>query len=221
MSAFGTLPSWAIGQRGIGPLRHGNGVTGTHVAAMKVLMAVAIDVDFYTRAAEITNDRLMHLTGLSRPMLLPAVTALVDRGILEVDNTGYRNRYMQVQDPEDRRWSKLPAAAVTKAMQQMNNRGASVLAAWKIYLKLLESRRPVTSSTVISHRKLVEALSLPTRDVAAGVDHLVIHRLLHVREQPSMSNIGHPVHEYVLAGDFREPGHSTPTPVAIVDAFAN
>ena len=33
---------------------------------MKVFIAVAIEVDFTTRSSEITNDRLTHLTGLSR-----------------------------------------------------------------------------------------------------------------------------------------------------------
>lgn len=49
----------------------------------------------------------------------------------------------------------------TKAMQQLPNRGVMVLAAFKIYLELLESRSKGSSETLISNRKLVEAMSLP------------------------------------------------------------
>ncbi|MBC9081772.1 hypothetical protein GTY70_05790 [Stenotrophomonas maltophilia] len=94
-------------------------------------------------------------------------------------------------------------------MQQLPNRGVTVLAAFKIYLKLLESRSKGSSKTLISHRKLVEAMSLPPRDVAAGIDHLVVNRLVHVRQHPTLNTAGHPVNEYDLKGPLN--GHGGPT----------
>lgn len=210
MSAWGSFPSWPVGPLALGPLRGGaNKLTGRHIAAMKVFIAVAIEVDFTTRSSEITNDRLIHLTGLSRPMLLPAVETLADRGVLNFDNSGYRNRFTQVPSAENTRWTKVPVDLATKAMQQLPNRGVTVLAAFKIYLKLLESRSKGSSKTLISHRKLVEAMSLPPRDVAAGIDHLVVNRLVHVRQHPTLNTAGHPVNEYDLKGPLN--GHGVPT----------
>ncbi|MBH1634009.1 hypothetical protein I5U65_02300 [Stenotrophomonas maltophilia] len=97
----------------------------------------------------------------------------------------------------------------TKAMKQLPNRGVTVLAALKIYLKLLESRSKHDSKTLISHRRLVEAMSLPTRDVAAGIDHLVANRLVHVRQHPTLHSAGHPVNEYALLGQFGSYGAPT------------
>ncbi|MEA9749386.1 hypothetical protein VDF76_20835 [Xanthomonas campestris pv. raphani] len=202
MSAWGTFPAWSVGAKGLGPLRGSDGMTGAHIAAMKVFMAVALEVDFHTRESDITNDRLMHLTGLSRPMLRPGIDALEGQGILQVDSTKYRNRFRQVTDGTER-WSKIPTEVATKAMRAMSNRGLSVLAAWKIYLKLLESRNTSYAQTLISHRKLVEAMSLPTRDVAAGIDHLVNHSLVHVRQHDVVGSSGHPVNQYNLLGQFR------------------
>ncbi|WP_260844190.1 hypothetical protein [Stenotrophomonas rhizophila] len=210
MSAWGSFHSWPVGPLALGPLRGGaNKLTGRHIAAIKVFIAVAIEVDFTTRSSEITNDRLAHLTGLSRPMLLPAVEILEDRGVLKFDNSGYRNRFTQAPSAEDKRWTKVPVDLATKAMQQLPNRGVTVLAALKIYLKLLESRSNGNSKTLISHRKLVEAMSLPSRDVAAGIDHLVVNRLVHVRQHPALNSAGHPVNEYNLLGPFNGYGGST------------
>lgn len=203
MSAWGSFPSWSVGARGLGPLRGSDGQTGAHIAAMKVFIAVALEADFHTRESDITNDRLMYLTGLSRPMLRPGMAALEGAGIIHVDVSGYRNRFTQIADPEHSRWSKIPTDVVIKAMRAMPNRGMTVLAAWKIYLKLLEARPSYVPQTLISHRKLVEAMSLPTRDVAPGIDHLVNHRLTHVRNHEVMSTAGHPVNQYNLAGQFR------------------
>jgi len=97
----------------------------------------------------------------------------------------------------------------TKAMQQLPNLGVMVLAAFKIYPELLESRSKGSSETLISPRTLVEAMSLPPRGVAAGIDHLHANRLVHVRQHPTLNTASDAVNEYDVRGPLA--GHGEPT----------
>lgn len=201
MSAWGSFPTWWVKARLLKQLDAHANTIGTHIAALKLYLAIALLVDFNTRAATLTYDELIEWTNLSRPMLRPGLTVLEETGVLRIVRE-YRHRYEQVTLIDDPRFMKIPKARARKALRSLPNRGASVLAALKIYLTLLHVRDSRGIAATISHEKMQDYTGVRPNKIRSGVDHLVAHDLVHVRQNDERSTPGRPVHTYDLRGLF-------------------
>ncbi len=210
LSTWGSYPTWWVKAGVLPHLDARAGSVGRHISALKLYLAIALQVDFKTRRATLTVDELIELTNLSRPMIRPGLHVLENLGVIETVRR-YRHEYAQVAIPGDQRWMKIPHEKGRIALRALPNRGASVLAALKIYLVLLHVRNSIGPFATISHETMQKLTGVRPDKVKSGIDHLVAHALLHVVQDDERSQPGRPVYIYKLLGLFDRRGYEAPT----------
>lgn len=200
MSRWAAFPCWWVRQKLLPALDATAQKTGVHIAALKIYGAIALSADFRTLSATITNDDLMAFTSLSRPMIKPAVIALENLGVISVNRDGYRHEYTLVQANGETRWMKMPYDVMARLLRELPNRGTSSLAALKEYFTFLAIRDGTLVR--VSHETLQKYTGVRPNRILRGVDHLVGHGVVHVRQDDSATRPGRPSHIYTLLGDF-------------------
>lgn len=199
-SNWGSFPNWWVKGELLPQLDASAGRVGVHIAALKVYLLVATAVDFQTREVGISFDDLEAGTGLSRPMLKPALDSLMALGVLAVRNTR-PTTYVQVENEYYRYFAQTPVDLLQSALRALPNRGASALAALKLYVALCHLRDRDGSNTArVSHERLQKLTGVRPNAVRQGVDHLVNHRLVHVQQDDDMTRIGRPANQYKILG---------------------
>lgn len=176
---FGSFPSWWIRD---GVLRGGfiaGPKTGEHIAALKVMLALAMIADFRTREASVSLSDLESLTGLSRPMVVRGIKVCRAHMLLDVIE-GYKNTYVMSFSPTDKQWAKVPIAYLKKELKGIPNRGAVVLSALKIYLQLLTDRPNDSDEMYMTHETIVTKVAVQTRNVKPALDVLFNHLLISI-----------------------------------------
>lgn len=179
MARWSSVPTWWIREMGISVFIGGK-ETGTSIAALKILLAVALLADFHTRKTSSSLSDLEGLTGLSRPKVIDGINDLEQKRILIVNRDGHVNEYELVMPEDDKKWGKVPYQNLRKYLAEISNRGIMTLAGMKIYLLLVAWRPNDSSSISISHEKIREQTGVQTRHVRAGIDVLINHRLIRV-----------------------------------------
>lgn len=199
-TTWGSFPKGAVETASLATLTGARGEVGAHIAAHKIYFALALEVNFETRSAELGMSYLQDRTMLSRPMVARGTSALEAAGVLRVDRDGYRNRYSQLPD-DPNAFRKVPRFLIRQVLGRRLTRGASVLAGWKLYPVLLYLRNGSTGETLASHETLQRYSRVRPELVSAGVSQLVEWGL--VRHRPTETNrSGHPSFVYRLMGDF-------------------
>lgn len=176
--SWGSFPTFLLKEKEILPRLEARAQeTGTHIAALKIYLGVAMSVDYHTRRAELTNDELVEITNLSRPMLKPAIRVLEECGLIQVER-GYRHTYVQTTPPHAQsegrtgyHWKIVPDGSIKKALKELPNRGVSVLAALKIYIVLLYVT-DATRKARMSHETMCSYTGVQTNKIRAGRDDL-------------------------------------------------
>lgn len=195
---WGSFPSGWLADLVLPRLEARAGLTGTHIGALKIYLAISLSADFHTRKLEISNDDLTVATNLSRPMLKRSLGVLVAAKILAIHAS--RPLTYELLDPAEGRFAQVPYGRASQALRKLANRGESVLAALKIYLTLLWLRDTTTGYASIGHEKLQQYTGVRPNLIRAGLDHLVIHGLIHIQVDEAWSRTGRQVHRYRLLG---------------------
>lgn len=201
MSSWGSFPKWWIGAELLPELEATSEETGKNIAALKIYLGLAMHADYESRVLQVTYDDLEKTTGLSRPMIKRGLDALVRIGVIAITATRPAT-YKLVEDPNSKLFAQIPISLLKTALRDLPNRGASALAALKLYLVLCHLRNfdgfsPVT----VSHLRLQELTGVRPNALRQGLDHLVNHRLIHLQQEASdESHKGRPVNRYILLG---------------------
>lgn len=197
---WGSFPKAAVDTAKLATLTGADGQVGAHIAAHKVYLALALEVNFHTREVEMGMSFLQERTALARPMLGRALEALEQAGVLRVERDGYRNRYTQLLHAPNA-FRQVPRFVTRQALKLKLNRGVSVLAAWKLLPVLLYLRDGRTGEALAMHETLQRYSRVRPEHISAGISQLVEWGL--VRHRPTESNRnGHPSFVYRLTGDF-------------------
>lgn len=196
---WGSFPSGWLTAQLLPRLEARAGLTGTHLCALKLYLAISLAADFRSRKLEITNDDLTIATNLSRPMLKRSFDALTALGILAI-HPGRPFTYELLDPTGGSIFAKVPYGRASLTLRKLPNRGESVLAALKIYLILLRFRETSSSDASIGHEKLQQYTGVRPNLIRSGLDHLVNHALIHIHVDESWSRIGRQVHRYKLLG---------------------
>jgi DNA-binding transcriptional ArsR family regulator len=207
---WGSFPRWWVRTR----MKHftAGKEAGTHMAALRIYLALALLVDFNSRSVTSSWTDLQTATGLSRPMLPKGLQVLEVLGLIDVARTGRRHTYRLVQLPDQRAFAKVPSVQLREALPEITTRGYLALNALKIYIVLLcLLPRDASFRVKISHKTLVEWTGIQPNRIRAALDVLINHDLLHINKSESA---GHHHNEYQLRGfrklrrpddDFEEP----------------
>lgn len=196
---WGSFPSGWVTNQVLPGLEARGGLTGTHIGALKLYLAISLAADFHSRRLEITSDDLTAVTNLSRPMLKRSFNTLKASGILAI-HPGRPLTYELLNPTGEVFFAKLPYGRASLALRKLPNRGESVLAALKIYLILLRYRDTFSSDTAMGHEKLQLYTGVRPNLIRSGLDHLVNHALIHIQVDESWSRGGRQVHRYKLLG---------------------
>jgi hypothetical protein len=186
MSVWSSFPRRRVLERL--PLLTAGVHAGSHMAALRVYFALAIEADYHQRTVAMSLTQLERSTGLSRPMVAKGLGAAVDVGLLAVDDSSYRHSYRQLADDGDVSFAKIPKARLSAALPQLPTRGFHALDCLKIYAALLVVRPRLSFQVPISHKRLVSRTRVQPRRIRAGIDVLANHRLIHVASVASGSS---------------------------------
>jgi biotin operon repressor len=191
--------------------------------ALKVWLALLFTVDFSSRNSSnnmVSLEKLAQRTGMRKPTVLKAIGVLEKFGWLYVERSRRGNTYTVMDRPEvfvdgglfvervtpntlgsgKRLFTKVPDVA--KAfIRDIPSRGRIPDAALALYLVLLKYRENGTQNVFdgLPHTTLRDLTGIQPKDVRAGLDLLVNHRMIHVLEAEDLN-------EKVLRnGAFRQP----------------
>src|SRR6185437_5296849 len=84
MTRWASFPRWAAEE--LTAFVAGSNA-GTHMAAIRIYLALALESDFNTRVASVSWTTLQAVTGLSRPMITRGIEAAEAAGLIEVDRS--------------------------------------------------------------------------------------------------------------------------------------
>lgn len=177
MARFSALPTWWVRELGMSAFLGGS-QAGESIAALKVLMAISVLMNFHTRKAKNSCTDLEKLTGLSRPMVLKGIGVLEGLGVVDVNRDAYVNEYELTANEDDRGWAKLPYDRIRSRLPELSNRGVVPLAALKIYLVLVALRPNTSQSLSISHEKLRDYTGVQKKHIRPALDILYSHSLI-------------------------------------------
>lgn len=211
MTRWASFPRWAAEE--LTAFVAGSNA-GTHMAAIRIYLALALESDFNTRVAAVSWTTLQTVTGLSRPMITRGIEAAEDAGLIEVDRSSGAHSYRLLGRGDEIAFTKIPAAQLRNALPHLPTRGFHALDALKVYVALLTVRARDSEKAFIGHKKLATRSGVQPRRVRAAIDVLINHRLIHVRREES-TEVGHPYNEYQLLG-FR--GAEAPAPSSSPEA---
>ncbi len=181
MERWSALPTWWVRNPGLVDFRAG-AESGTTIAALKVVIAIALLADFKTRKASCSLSDLETLTGLSRPMVLRGITALESRAILGVNRSQHVNEY-ELLCGHDENWGKLPTEKMRAQLSGILNRGAIQTAALKVYMLFVSQRPNHSTMLAISHEKIRNETGIQTRHVRPALDVLINHSLIRLSSE--------------------------------------
>lgn len=201
-NAWGSFPRWWVRSRmttfNAGP------DAGTHMSALRIYLALAMKVDFWSRTLAISWSGLQDLTGLSRPVITRGIHALENAGLVRVDRNHHRHAYELLRspdDPKDEGFSKVPLRALEKALPQITPRGHIALETLKLYIVLLRlAPRDHSFIVPITHRKLLGWTGMQPNRIRAAADVLVNHHLIHINKVEGGAETNHRHNEYHLLG---------------------
>lgn len=196
MAAFSALPSKWIYE---GDLKkfEGHQRPGMSIGALKVLIALNIEMDYDTHITDgVSLSKLEDMTGLSRPMLVPAIRKLEDIGLIKVDRSGWISTYEFLNFQP---WAKIPKKNIRPYLSGLGNRSLSSLASLKIFLCLLAARDAKKDSPVyISHESLRDKTGLQARDIRPGIDLLIEYRLVFVYRRVEKGGVSKEPNQYTI-----------------------
>ncbi len=198
MARFGSFPTWWI--RDQGPTLkafRGGANSGSSIAALKILVALAVLCDFSSRKAKSSISDLEVLTGLSRPMVLKGIVVLEDLAIITTDRSGHINEYKLLKSSIEDTWAKVPSDLIRQKLKEILNRGVVPLTALKIYLVLVSIRPNQSTKVSLSHEKLRDFTGIQKHHVRSGLDILFSHGFIHIEKVMSEKN---PHNVYHLRG---------------------
>lgn len=208
---YGTFPDWWVRE----PFRNlarfpGGPRSGTSIAALKVYLAISTLAKYTTHRTETSIDDLEAMTGCSRPKVESGIRLLESLALIDVDRSVKPHGYTLSGHASSARLTKVPAELLRKQLRHMPNRGASALAAMKLYVAMLVMRlNPDRTKGIgyyharVMHTTLQEATGIRPQHVLSGLDHLFTHDLLHRRiERDDEAGAGHPCNVYQLRGRF-------------------
>lgn len=196
MNRWASFPRWAAEE--LTAFVAGSNA-GTHMAAIRIYLALALESDFSTRVSAVSWTTLQAITGLSRPMITRGIAAAEEAGLIVVDRASGTHSYRLLRRGDETTFTKVPAAQLRGALPHLPTRGFHALDALKVYVALLTVRARNLDKAFIGHKKLATRSGVQPRRVRAAIDVLINHRLVHVMQSES-TEAGHPYNEYQLLG---------------------
>jgi hypothetical protein len=195
-------PLW-VEDYGLKELTASEQTVGLHVAMLKTYLAISAHRRIDEEDGIVLSGReLMAITGLSRPMIIGAVDALIDRGLLQKHSrdTSNTNRYLLQIKPD--KFRKVPQDIVFANLHAIGNRGAVNLDALKIYVALLYLRGKERNAVTVSHKRLIGYTGARPERIKRAIEILAATGLVFVdrsaRFRPELPHAP----EYILLGDF-------------------
>lgn len=182
MKKFGQLPIWWIKNGLLHNVFRADDIGGG-IAAMKCLLALSVNIDFYSRTAQISLTDLEDLTGLSRPMITKGLKKLEENNIVRIDREPFINIYELTIQNNDSQWAKTPVDSVKNHLRTISNRGMAPFVALKIYILLLSYRYRANTAVKLSHGTMRDRTGVQTNQIRFGLDVLYCSRLIHLIPQ--------------------------------------
>lgn len=176
MQRFGSLPPNLITDT-LNPFSAGR-FTGTHIAALKCLIALGLKNNFKTKEVSLSLQQLMDLTGLSKPMVIKGIRRLIELEIvlrLEQEKTNIVSKYKLVF--KEHRFTQIPYAYLLDKLPHISNKGIYVLTALKIYLILLQVRDNRFNKVTISYHRF-SSYGINRKYVSKALDILITNDLI-------------------------------------------
>lgn len=178
---FSKCPTWWIRDAQTGLSKFGGGKSsGLNIAALKCYLALSTSIDFHTQKAKLSISDLETLTGLSRPMVIRGLQALVELAMVKVDKTAHIYEYELTSEKKDLGWGKIPYERMRRHLPEMLNRGVIPLTALKIYLLLIALRPNSSNSIAINYETLVGYLGCQRAQIRPALDILYSHTLVRI-----------------------------------------
>lgn len=185
MSGFQKLPTWWFREEKLKNFIGGQ-QAGESIASLKVLITIALHIDYHTLEAEVSFSTFEDITGLSRPMINRGVKKLELEKIVKVDRSGNTNRYILDSESTDTRWAKMPLDLVKRKLRLIQNRGVPALGALKIYLSLLALRDNSTDQVKVSYEKIRNWTGLQATHIRPSLDILFNHSIIHIQKSEEL-----------------------------------
>lgn len=166
-----------------------NSNSGTSIASLKVIIAIALEADHQSRLAKISLSEIQDITGLSRPMVTRAIQILLENKLINaIERRRGKSSTYQLNDvpplhfkiAASKGWARLPYKPLIANLSQIPNRGLSALAALKNYLIMLKYRQNDLTTVGIKHKTFVEKGALQPKQVKKGNDILFNHELISI-----------------------------------------
>lgn len=189
----------------------GGAHAGDSQAALRVYMALAghpkREALSYTLKASLSD--LEKITQLSRSLVLRGIHRAQDAGLITYapGSRAEASTFSLVNpNPGAGGWAKMPMQQVHTAIPTIPHRGATALAALKIYLVLLAARSNDNAVVALRHDTMREKTGCQPNQLRAALSLLAIHGLLHVIA-PGDSNetSKYQVQKYHLLGRLEAP----------------
>lgn len=180
MFSFSKCPTWWTTEDELSKKFQGGNKTGENIAALKCIMALSTVINFHSRKCQKSLSDLEEMTGLSRPMVAKGIKRLEELMIIEVNRSGHSNIYELKNTDKNDKWAKLPVKRVQKALPEIINRGAIVLAALKIYMLLVSIRPNDSQSVPVGYDKITDRTGIQRRHIRPAIDILINHELIKV-----------------------------------------
>jgi hypothetical protein len=179
---FGRLPTWwARGnEKRLLLTQLKANESGTGIAAMKCLLAIAVLVDFYSLTADVSLTDFEKLTNLSRPMVVRGVSRLEQLGIVIVQRGLHTNRFTLTEKEDDTNWAKVPVDKIKTKLKEISNRGIAPFTALKLYLTMLQLRYKANTTVRVMHETLRDYTGIQTTQVRSGLDVLYSSSFIHL-----------------------------------------
>lgn len=174
--SFSRLPNKWI-QDGLLVSFKGGADQGRSIAALKIVILFALKNGFSDRIDNLSFSIISESTGLSRPMLSPAIEQLEGLGLILVDRRTRTHSYSLNVDLRAT-WARLPRFLLLERLPLLSNRSSSTLYALKIYLVLHAYRSNYSMSVTITYTKLREKTGLQPKNIRKGIDVLINHGLI-------------------------------------------
>jgi len=212
MMMFARLPSsWIIRDHKLREVQRQD--VGVSVAALRILIVLSCfarndkNVTPLQGSCEISYDKLERFTGVSRPLLNPALNLLEAMQFLTREKVGRRNRYWIGSYAPVDKWCKLPKSFLLSAPSQpcanlrsMPNRSRSTVDALKIYLVLCAFRDSTTNTTQLSYDKITDYTGVLRRNIRMALSLLISCELITVASERDYSSRKNEPNRYKIVG---------------------
>ncbi|WP_298971771.1 hypothetical protein [uncultured Roseobacter sp.] len=208
LKAWTKLPTgWIQHEQGLKTYKwstKGNTDNAGQIAALMLLVALAHHTNKETGLARLSYDAMLHILGISRPLVSRGLNELEARKIITRDPNQIRGTITLTNATEDSGWGKLPASGLYRdgrilAFDTFKLRNAAELDALKLYFLIVALRDNKTNRAYISYDKIREHSGLWPNQIRPAISTLAANSLVSVNHVSSTKS------EYGYANEFHLP----------------